>query len=470
VLPPDFTQVTPGLAIRVIRVTEQLVIEETVLPFERQTVRNESLPEGETRLINVGVNGVQETTYRIVYEDGVQVSRNIVKQQVITEPVPEVVMIGAQSSFIAVPIEGSLAYLSAGNAWLMQETSASRRPLTLSSDLDGRVFSLSPDGAFLLFTRVLSNTETSTTFNSLWAVDTRTENPKPVDLKIADVLWADWSPILPGGSNEQGGVHSFAYSTAEPRATAPGWQANNDLILVDLDARGAVRATRRLLDSSSGGVYGWWGMTFAWAPDGEALAYSQADTVGLVDITTEVTPTLKPLLTFPLYQTFSDWVWTPSLAWSADNQYVYTVIHAAPVRLEKPEDSPAFDVAALAVNGEAGFSAPLVRQSGIWAAPVTSPAQGGGAGDLVAYLQAISPLESVSSRYFLAVMDRDGSNPRRLFPPEGEMGLNPQTAAWSPDAEIIAVISGGNLWIVDVQSGDAQQLTADAQASKPTWE
>jgi hypothetical protein len=424
--------------------------------------------------------------------------------------VPEIVVIGAQASFVAVPVQGSLAYLSAGNAWLMSGSSGNRRPLTVSSDLDGRVFALSADGDLLLFTRVLTDSVTSEAFNTLWLVSTRSEAAKPINLNISNVLWADWSPGLaavgepapendeaeeeagatpsPGvtvtpaaaasgtpspvpGASQQ--TYTFAYTTAEPRSTAPGWQANNDLVVVDVDATGRVRATRGVLDASSGGVYGWWGTTFAWAPDGRALAYAQADSVGMVQITGSITPTLQSLVDFPLYQTFADWVWTPSVAWSPDQRFVYTVIHGEPVRFEEPEDSPAFDVAAIAVSGGSapgGYAALLARQAGMWAAPVPAPGPVGQGGGRLAYLQAISPLESVSSRYYLAVADRDGSNASRLFPPEGETGLNPQTVTWSPDGRLIALIRGGNLWIVDLESGEAQQLTGDGLASKPTWQ
>jgi hypothetical protein len=494
VTPAEFTRLADGMAIQVIRVTEQLVVEETTLPFERQTFRNEGLPEGETRLAQIGVNGVQETTYRIIYEDGVQVARNIVKQQTIVEPVPEIVMVGAQASFVTVPVGGSLAYLSAGNAWLMRDSSASRAPLTVSSDLDGRVFALSPGGDLLLFTRVVSSTDTSEAFNTLWLVNTRSETARPIDLNIANVLWAAWSPRPAGApspaqpgptgtpeaeaggtatpESEPAGALTFAYTTAEPRPTAPGWQANNDLVRVDVDASGRVRASRRVLDASSGGVYGWWGTTFAWAPDGRTLAYSQADTVGVLQSTGEITPTLHALVNFPLYQTFSDWVWTPAIAWSPDQRFLYTVVHAEPVRFEAPEDSPAFDVAAVAVGlgpEDPPYRAPLARQAGMWAAPAPAPAASSPDGPWLAFLQAVSPLESVNSRYYVAVADRDGSNARRLFPPEGEIGLNPQTVAWSPDAKALAVIRGGNLWIVDVESGEALQLTADGLASKPSW-
>ncbi|MBI3360093.1 MAG: G5 domain-containing protein [Chloroflexi bacterium] len=467
IMPPEFTAVGEGLAIKVIRVTEKLDVEQTVLPFERQTVKNEGLPEGETRLLQIGVNGVQETTYRTVYEDGVQVSRSVVRQHVVVDPVPEIVMIGSQASFVAVPVAGNLVYLSAGNAWVMRGTSGSRRPLTVSGDLDGRVFATTGDGALLLFTRVISYTQATPAFNSLWIINARTEGAKPVDVKIGNVLWAAWSPRLPDKPGDPNASYTFAFSTAEPRPTAPGWQANNDLLLADVDASAAVHGSRRLMGSSSGGVYGWWGTTFAWAPGGAALAYSQADSVGVVGLTDVVTPTLKPLTTFPVFQTYSDWVWTPTVAWSPDGRFVYTVAHSAPVAFEKPEDSPAFDVTAVASDG--AYASPLAAQSGMWAAPMPAPAAEASGVYRVAYLQAITPLQSVNIRYYLAVMDRDGSNARRLFPPEGEIGLNPQTVAWSPDAKAIAVIRSGNLWIVDLTTGGAQQLTADGQASNPVW-
>jgi hypothetical protein len=31
------------------------------------------------------------------------------------------------------------------------------------------------------------------------------------------------------------------------------------------------------------------------------------------------------------------------------------------------------------------------------------------------------------------------------------------------------VIRAGDLWLVDAATGEAQQLTADGQASKPSW-
>jgi hypothetical protein len=99
----------------------------------------------------------------------------------------------------------------------------------------------------------------------------------------------------------------------------------------------------------------------------------------------------------------------------------------------------------------------------------------------VAYLQAIFPSQSESSRYHLVVMDRDGSNRQVLFPPAGAPGLEPQEIVWSPDplagapgedgneGYLVAVIYQNNLWLVDPNSGEAWQLTGDGLVSRLDW-
>ena len=56
--------------IRLVRVTEEFEIEQVVIPYEQQTLRNQSLPVEKEVLIQKGKEGLQEITYRRVYEDG----------------------------------------------------------------------------------------------------------------------------------------------------------------------------------------------------------------------------------------------------------------------------------------------------------------------------------------------------------------------------------------------------------------
>ncbi|RMF40565.1 MAG: DUF348 domain-containing protein, partial [Anaerolineae bacterium] len=218
--PPLYTVLSDGAQVQVVRVEESFDIVQEPVPFERQTLRSESLPEGETRLLQAGENGLREITYRRVYEDGVETSRSAVKVNIIRTPVPEIIMVGSQSPAQRMDIPGKLVYLDGGNVWLMEGSTTNRTPLLTLGDLDGRVFTLSRDGRWLLFTRKAEN---ETDINTLWAARIDQDPPTLVDLQVSNIVhFADWVP---------GSTLRVAYSTVEPRSAAPGWQANNDLQL-----------------------------------------------------------------------------------------------------------------------------------------------------------------------------------------------------------------------------------------------
>jgi hypothetical protein len=454
--PPAYTVLGDGNAVLLTRVSEVFETEQQLIPFERQVVRNESLPEGETRLVQAGVNGLEELTYRRVLEDGVEISKAIVKSVIMQEAVPEIMMVGAQSSFAPLPIPGRLVYLAGGNVWSIDTSTANRTALVTSGDLDGRIFELSPNGNYLIFTRK-STKPADQEINTLWAV--RTDGGKPFSTGISNVVhFADWIP----------GTNSIAYSTVEPRSTAPGWQANNDLHRYSV----TTGARARVLDASSGGVYGWWGMTFAFSTEGR-LAYARPDGIGLVDLDGKY---LKPLLVVTPFNTHSDWAWLPALTWGADGKTLYYISHAPPPSLVTEEDSPFFDINAVVL--ENNTSIPIAQQTGMFAYPAVSSLQSSSTERpyQVAYLQAIFPSQSETSRYRVVVMDRDGSNRRTIFPANDAPGLEPQTLAWAPDVidgqsgDFLALIYQGNLWLLDSGNGQAYQVTGDGLVTRIDWQ
>src|SRR5689334_17094156 len=192
--PPFYAVLNNGDVITLTRVEEIFETQQVVVPFERQIVRNETLPEGETRLVQAGVNGLQEVTYRRIVENGVEVSKSAVKTVVMTESLPEIVMVGAQASFTPLNIPGSLVYLAGGNAWIMEGSTANRRLIVSTGDLDGRIFSLSPNGEYLIFTRK-SAKPIDEEINTLWAVRTQNLDPKPFWLQAYNVVhFAAWIP------------------------------------------------------------------------------------------------------------------------------------------------------------------------------------------------------------------------------------------------------------------------------------
>ena len=453
--PPLYTVLSNGDSVMLIRVQENFETEEVVIPFERQVIRNESLPEGETRLVQAGVNGLQELTYRIVLEDDEEISRSIVKSVSLQESAPEIMMVGAQSSFAPLPIPGKIAYLAGGNAWVIDASTANRTPIVTTGDLDGRIFFLSPNGRYLVFSRK-STKPADQEINTIWAV--RTEGGTPFSTGIVNVVhYAEWIP----------GTNSIAYSTVEPRTTAPGWQANNDLHRYSI----TTGAKAKVLDASSGGVYGWWGMTFAFSSDGR-LAYARPDGIGLVDIDGKY---IKPLLDITPFNTHSDWAWLPSISWGADGETLYYTSHALPPSLVSEEDSPFFDIRAVSFSNDANVD--MVQQTGMFAYPSSSYLQSSSSERpyQVAYLQAIFPEQSETSRYRVVVMDRDGSNQRTIFPANDAPGLNPQKPAWAPDSiegqagDFIAVVYQGNLWLVDSGNNQAYQVTGDGLVTRIDW-
>ncbi len=62
--PPLYSVLQEGDTISFVRVEEEYVVEQSVIAYDTQVLRNESLAEGERRLIQPGQNGVQENTYR----------------------------------------------------------------------------------------------------------------------------------------------------------------------------------------------------------------------------------------------------------------------------------------------------------------------------------------------------------------------------------------------------------------------
>ncbi len=456
ITPPLFTVLTESATITITRIEEKFESEEIVIPYEQQTVRNESLPERQNVLVQTGINGLREITYRNLFENGELISRTIVKQVDSILPRPEIIMVGVQAPFQPIEISGRLVYIVAGNAWMMETDTANRIPLITSGDLDGRIFSLSEDGEWLLFTRTSTDPEA---INELWVVNLNKEDAEPVYLKTDNVIhFAEWMP---------GFALAVLVSTVEKRQVAPGWQANNNLIRLTLGANGRMLKKQELIESNSGGIYGWWGTDFLYSPDGKNLAFSRPDSIGLVDFNAEKLLVLQNIVPF---QTQSEWAWVSPLAWSPDSSFLYWIDHLSDPSFSNPESSPFFDLKTTMIKTNMTLNS--IKNVGMFAYPSASPLKSDNRHDIV-FLQAIFPENSETSNYRAMVMDRDGSNVRVLFPTSDTNGLPPQEISWAPceaqDACQIGIIYKGNIWLVNTGDNQSEQITGDGLITKMDW-
>jgi hypothetical protein len=254
------------------------------------------------------------------------------------------------------------------------------------------------------------------------------------------------------------------------------------LFVVGVSSSGYVSPAREEIEANSGSVYGWWGTMYAWSPDGAMLSYSRPDGIGLYDPNKDELKSIYDIIPF---QTGSDWAWIPGLSWSPGQEVLYTVDHVSSPDDSSPEESQQFDLVAVPLSGGAPIH--LATDVGMFSYPVTSPLQepdnsseAGKEANLeklyqIAFLEAIFPNQSESSRYKLNIMDRDGSNRRVLFPTDGSQGLDPQKVSWAPidensqKSQLIALLYQNNIWLVDTVTDLTYQITGDGLTVKIDW-
>lgn len=473
IYPPPVSPLTDNMVITIIRVTEREDCLEEDIPYERLEQKTTALSPNENRVIKAGVNGRKKTCYRVVLEDNVEKSRIAGNPTVLTPPSAEIVAVGVDNKSIEpIPINGLIAYISGDQALAIESNSVSQRILPTGGGLDGRVFALSETGRQLLYTRTPAgsgaNGATATPngpLNELWVLlDTADTNAKPVKL-LNDVLYADWVPNAP---------YTISYSTGQKDASRTGgYQAFNDLIIVQLNNKtGQLLKAKKLVSNGPTGLYSWWGTQFKWSPDGKALAWAQADAVGTVDVKTGK---LQKLFDFKVYSTTLSrgWVWVPSLAWSSSGALLAATVHGSPEGGEPPETSPVFDLAL--ASSASNVRVNLAPKAGLWARPQFSPLKDSASGDgSLAYLRARDGINSLNSEYDLVVADRDGSNAEAIFPGSDKQGLKPvedfnSDLVWSADGRQLLCIYQGNLWLIDVTTRRANQLTVVENARLPRW-
>lgn len=464
--PNDADIVTPSQSlpipfdgiIHVTRVTSEEIITEQTIPFQSQTIRNESLPEGESRIIQEGKNGIRQITTRVIYQDGVQTSKMIVSSVTRNEAIPEILMQGAKTEYVPIKINGRLIYISEGNAWMMEGSTENRTPLVSTGDLDGRILDLSSDGKWLLFSR----SGYSSDVNGLWMLDLNSWDAEPIFLRVSNVIhFASWLP---------GSTRRFVYSGVEPSEQAPGWIALNDLRMQFVSDTGMLMTQEEILAPDDSGTYHWWGTEFALSDDARQLLFATPENIGIID---RLSGEKTELIRFTAYDKVrSDWAWIPGFTWDADNNGFYFTFHGKQTGEIQTFDPTDYHIAHYDLE-RSDFQI-LINNSGLFSYPAVSPIFSNGKSYLT-WLQSELPQQAESERYRIMIADTDGRNQRAVYPHQtSDDFIQPQHIIWSPgenqNTAWIAFLSEGNIWLVNPFAGIHNQITSDGSITAFIWE
>lgn len=90
--------IVAGMTVHVVTLSDDTVAVEETIPFERRLIQDTSRPIGYEDIKTPGQNGSKLVTYKVVYENGQEISRRVVDSVIITKPVEEVAVVGADYS------------------------------------------------------------------------------------------------------------------------------------------------------------------------------------------------------------------------------------------------------------------------------------------------------------------------------------------------------------------------------------
>ncbi len=102
--------------ITLVRVDEKTVTETEEIPYEAKERENKALAAGQRKLVQKGVPGEKSVSYKILYEDGVEVSREKISEDVKVKPIAQIREVGPKNaSNFTVALAGTVQTSRSGN-------------------------------------------------------------------------------------------------------------------------------------------------------------------------------------------------------------------------------------------------------------------------------------------------------------------------------------------------------------------
>lgn len=94
VSPAKDTEVSKDMSIEVVRVKSETIKEVQPIEFNTIVKDDDTVEEGSTKTVTEGTNGEKEITYEVVYENGEQVSKSVIAENITKQPVDKLISKG----------------------------------------------------------------------------------------------------------------------------------------------------------------------------------------------------------------------------------------------------------------------------------------------------------------------------------------------------------------------------------------
>ena len=93
---PLESKIQDGMNVEIIRVEFKTVEQVTVIPFSTEKRASAEMMKGTTKTIQSGSNGERKTVYSVKYQNGTEISRNVVSETITKAPVTQIIQYGTK--------------------------------------------------------------------------------------------------------------------------------------------------------------------------------------------------------------------------------------------------------------------------------------------------------------------------------------------------------------------------------------
>lgn len=86
--------VKSGMEVKIVRVDEEFVTEKLYIPYNVEKRENLHMLQGDEKIVKEGKSGIREVLYRVIYEDGKETARELVRNTLVNRPINQLVEVG----------------------------------------------------------------------------------------------------------------------------------------------------------------------------------------------------------------------------------------------------------------------------------------------------------------------------------------------------------------------------------------